>query len=342
MKISHQQLEAHLNKNLAALYFISGDEHLLVQETADQVRTAARKAGYSERTSVHVDPGADWGKLLYTESHSLSLFATKRIVELHLGSAKPTAANSKILQDIAARPLTDTILIISCNKLDSKVESTAWFKAIDKGGVTITIWPIPAEQMPAWVSQRAKKMGLNMTADAAKLLADQVEGNLLAAAQELEKLCLLQINGTIDHNIIGQAVTDNAQFDIFALVDCALSGNSKRCLRMLDNLKAEDTEPLIILWALMREVRTLAEIIKQTKQSIPLNNLFTQYRIWEKRQPQVRRFLQHHTQQSCWAMLSHGAYIDNLIKGAASGDIWLELQQLTLKIAGSVILPITH
>jgi DNA polymerase-3 subunit delta len=338
MKLAHQQLEQHLTKKLAPIYLISGDELLLVQETVTRIREAAQKMGYTERTSLSVEAGSDWSKQLHAEAHSLSLFATKRIVELHLGSTKPNVTTGKILKEIAANPLADTILIISVNKLDSKTEQTAWFKALDKAGITIPIWPITLDQLPQWMMQRAKKSSLSMTPDAAKRLAEQVEGNLLAAAQEIEKLGLLQINGAIDLATVEKAVTDNSRFDIFSLVECALAGNQPRCSRILKNLEAEDTEPVLVLWALTREVRTLSEIAEQAKQGTSLGTLFSKYRIWEKRQPAVRRFLQQHNPASCWRLLSQGAQIDRLLKGARPGNVWNELQELTLKMAGTVII----
>jgi DNA polymerase-3 subunit delta len=334
MKLAVNQLEQHLTKKLAPIYLVSGDELLLVQDAIELIRHAARKADFMERVSLVVESGSDWAKELHAEAHSLSLFATKRIIELHLAGSKPTVAATKILKEIAANPLADTILIISTNKLDSKTEQTVWFKSLDKVGITIPVWPIAIEQLPQWLNQRAKKSGLTITPDAAKLLAEQVEGNLLAASQELEKLGLLQATGKIDLQAVEQAVTDNARFDIFSLVECALAGNSPRCIRILDNLRAEDTEPLLVLWALTREIRTLAELAKQTKQGVGLGILFSKYRIWEKRQPAVRRFLQHHNQTSCWALLSQSSQIDRLIKGASRGNIWNELQQLTLRVAG--------
>ena len=341
MKIAHQQLEQQLAKKLAPIYLISGDDILLVQEAVQQIREAARKAGFTERTSLSVEAGADWSKQLHAETHSLSLFASKRIVELQLAGTKPNATTGKILKEIAANLLADTILVISCQKLDSKAEQTAWFKALDKAGITVPIWPIAIEQLPQWIIQRAKKSSLQITPDAAKRLAEQVEGNLLAAAQEIEKLGLLQLTGTIDIATIEQAVTDNARFDIFTLVECALSGNSPRCLRILANLQAEDTEPLLVLWALTRELRTLAELAHQAKQGATLGSLFSKYRIWEKRQPAVRRFLQQHSQASCWRLLSQSAGIDRLIKGARCGNIWDELQQLTLTMAGAAIIKLS-
>jgi DNA polymerase-3 subunit delta len=338
MKLSSQQLEQHLAKTLAPIYIISTDEHLLAQDAMDQIRAAARHAGFSERQSLTVETGSDWGKILYAEAHSLSLFATKRIVELHLAGSKPNAAASKILQEIAAAPLADTILIITSNKFDSRTEQTAWHKALEKNGVAVQVWPIPLQQLPTWIIQRAKKSGLQFTPDAAKLLAEQVEGNLLAAAQEIEKISLLQIKGIIDHNAIAQAVTDNARFDIFSLVECALSGNSQRAIRILNNLRDEDAEPILILWALAREIRTMAEMAKQVKHGASLGTLFPKFRIWEKRQPSVRRFLQQHSQSACLQLLARCAKIDRIVKGAGAGNAWDELQLLTLKITGSDII----
>lgn len=338
MKLPLQQLDQHLAKTVAPIYIISSDELLLVQDAIDQIRLAARKAGHTERQSLTVETGSDWGKLLYAEAHSLSLFATKRIVELHLANAKPNAAASKILQEIAASPLPDTVFIISSNKFDSRTEQTAWYKALEKSGVAIQVWPIALAQLPTWIMQRAKKSGLAFTLDAAQLLAEQVEGNLLAAAQEIEKIGLLQIKGMVDHHTIAEAVTDNARFDIFSLVECALSGNSLRAIRILDNLRAEDAEPVLILWALTREIRTLAEIANQLKQGTPINSLFTKFRIWEKRQPSMRRFLQQHSHTACLTLLSYCANIDRTIKGARLGNVWDELQQLTLKITGNAIM----
>lgn len=332
MKLPFPQLEQHVTKKLAPLYLISGDETLLVQEAADIIRQAANQAGFAERVRITVDTGTDWGNHLFSNSQSLSLFASKRLLDVDLTNAKLTAANTKILQEVAEQLSDDTILLIRTHKLDSKTEKSAWFQTLDKVGVTIPIWPIPIEQLPQWIMQRAKKLGLTIAKPAADMLASQVEGNLLAASQELEKLSLLQIDGTITTETIETAVSDNAHFDIFILVDSALSGNRKRSLRILENLHAEDTEPTLILWALTREIRTLADIAKQTKQGSTLSSLFAKYRIWEKRQANVRAFLQRNSLQKCWELLKDAAQIDRMIKGAETGNVWDGFQSLLLKM----------
>jgi DNA polymerase-3 subunit delta len=339
MKLPLQQLEKHLAKTVAPIYFISTDEILQMQEATDLIRKAALKAGFTERLSLMIDSGMDWEEVLYAEAHSLSLFATQRLIELHLGDIKPNNTSGKVLENYAKNPPADTILVICANKMDSKIEKANWYKAIDKAGITLQIWPIQPNQLPAWIKQRAQKSGLNLTAEAAKMLAEQVEGNLLAAAQEIEKLGLLYLspdtsNKLINHQDIENAIIDSAHFTIFDLVDSTLSGNKVRSLRILENLKAEDVEPIIILWALTRELRTLAEIAKQAKQGMALSSLFSQFRIWEKRQPSVRRFLQQHSLPACWEFLITAAEIDRIIKGATVSNVWNELQRFTLAIAG--------
>jgi DNA polymerase-3 subunit delta len=332
MKLPFQQLETHLAKTLAPLYLVSGDESLLVQEATDAIRAAALKKGFAERVRISTESASEWGNELFANTQSLSLFSMQRILELDLTNVKLNAANSKLLQEVAQQLSTDTLLLIRVHKLDSKAEQSAWYQALEKKGVAIPIWPIALEQLPQWILQRAKKLQLTMTPAAAQRLAQQVEGNLLAAAQEIEKLSLLQLSGTIDVPMIEEAVVDHAHFDIFTLVDSALSGNRKRSLRILENLAAEDIEPTLVLWALTRELRTLAEIAKQTKQGAALSSLFGKYRIWEKRQPSVRAFLQRHSQQTCWDCLSDAAQIDRMIKGAEVGNVWDALQGLVLKI----------
>ena len=330
MKLTLQQLPQHFGKKLEAIYIVSGDDPLLVQETLDLIREAAHSMGFSERIRINTESSTEWGGSLYTHAQSLSLFSSKRILELDLTQIKLNAASSKILQEYATQPSDDTLLLIRANKLDSKTEQSNWYKALDKVGVIIPIWPITFDQLPAWISQRAKRMNLNITKDAAELLAILVEGNLLAAAQELEKLRLLKTTQTIDVAVIEEAVIDHAHFDIFSLVDSALAGNTKRCLRILQNLEAEDTEPTLVLWALTREVRTMAEIAKLVSQGISLGSLFSKFRIWEKRQANVRAFLQRHKQESCWKFLVDAAQIDRMIKGAESGKVWDSLRLLFL------------
>jgi DNA polymerase-3 subunit delta len=326
MKLPLAQLETHLSKKtLAPIYLVSGDELLLTQEAIDQIRAAARKAGYTEHVRVPMDSN-EWGKQLYASANTLSLFADKRIVELDLRGAKMNQGNSALLQTYAEHPAADTIVIIHIHKLDSKTEQSRWFQAIDKAGATIAVWPVPAEQLPQWVMQRAKKYQLNLSKQSAEWLANQSEGNLFAAAQEIEKLSLLPPDTNIE-----EAVTDNAHYDVFALVESVLAGNRKRSLRILQTLYAEDTEPPLILWALTREIRTMADIARQQQQGTALSALFSKFRIWDKRQPSVRAFLQRTSVDKCWQLLMSAASLDRTIKGMQAGNARNELEQWILQ-----------
>lgn len=338
MKLPYQQLTQHLAKSLAPIYLVSGDELLLVQETVDFIRAAAQKAGFSERTRIPVEAGSDWAKLLYANAHSMSLFAEQRILELDLRGVKLNQANSEILTNYAENPAEQTLLIIQTGKLDQKTEQTRWYKSIDKKGIAIPIWPVTTEQLPQWIIQRAKKANLTLTNQAAGWLAERVEGNLFAAAQEIEKLALLQPNGIVDEDILEKQVMNHARFDIFNLVDSFLLGNSKRSLLILNNLFDEDTEPTLIMWAITRELRSMAELLKQVKQGAALSSLFSQFRIWEKRQPPVRAFLKRATPSQCWDWLLHAAKIDRIIKGAEIGKVQDELERLILSLTGNAII----
>lgn len=330
MKLTLTQLSQHLCKTIAPLYVISGDEPLLIQEAIDNIRRAAYEAGFSERVRLPIETGVDLAKILYTHTQTLSLFAEKRLLELDLTTIKLNATSSKTLQHYAQQPAENIILLIRTHKLDSKSEKSSWYQALNKVGMMIPVWPITLEQLPGWILQRAKKHELTLTPSAAQRLAGLVEGNLLAAAQEIEKLALLGMTEIIDHNVIENSITDLGQFDIFILVDSAIAGTHSRTLRILDHLAAEDIEPTLILWALTRELRTLAELALQMQQGIALHSLFTQFRIFEKRQAGVRAFLQRYQKEHCWTLLAKSAEIDRIIKGAEKGNVWNSLRQFVI------------
>lgn len=330
MKLAYAQLTFHLTKNLAPLYWVCSDELLLVQEAVGTIRAAAKKLGFHERISLTPDTKSDWTKALYADTHSRSLFSSKKIIELNLQQIKLNAAQGKIFEELIRKLSADTLLIISTTQLDAKLEKTSWYKAIEKTGVIIPIWPVSAEQLPQWILQRAKKINLHLTSQAAERLAILVEGNLLAAAQEIEKLSLLYPGKTLDEDMIENAVVDNAHFDIFNLTDNALRGKTARCMRILTNLADEGVEPTLILWALTRELRTVADIQQQMQQGAALSALFAKARIWEKRQAGFRAFLQRHTLENCWGLLSKAAQIDRMIKGVDLGNVQDELEALVL------------
>ncbi|MHA6162212.1 DNA polymerase III subunit delta [Pseudomonas sichuanensis] len=337
MKLSPAQLNKHLQGQLAPVYIVSGDDPLLCQEAADAIRGAARQQGYDERQVFSADANFDWGNLLLAGA-SLSLFAQRRLLELRLPSGKPGDKGAAALIEYCANPAEDTLLLISLPKLDGSAQKTKWGKALIEGGHCqfIQIWPVDAQQLPQWINQRLSQAGLTAQRDAVDMIAARVEGNLLAAAQEIEKLKLLADGNQITVETVQAAVADSARFDVFGLVDAILNGEAAHALRMLEGLRGEGVEPPVILWALARELRLLAGLAQQFSQGVPLDKAFSQARppVWDKRRPLVSKALQRLSAQR-WAMLLQDAQrIDAQIKGQAEGSPWTSLSRLALLMAG--------
>ncbi|MDH0730662.1 DNA polymerase III subunit delta [Pseudomonas sichuanensis] len=337
MKLSPAQLNKHLQGQLAPVYIVSGDDPLLCQEAADAIRGAARQQGYDERQVFSADANFDWGNLLLAGA-SLSLFAQRRLLELRLPSGKPGDKGAAALIEYCANPAEDTLLLISLPKLDGSAQKTKWGKALIEGGHCqfIQIWPVDAQQLPQWINQRLSQAGLTAQRDAVDMIAARVEGNLLAAAQEIEKLKLLADGNQITVETVQAAVADSARFDVFGLVDAILNGEAAHALRMLEGLRGEGVEPPVILWALARELRLLAGLAQQFSQGVPLDKAFSQARppVWDKRRPLVSKALQRLSAQR-WAMLLQDAQrIDAQIKGQAQGSPWTSLARLSLLMAG--------
>ena len=332
MKIKPEQLAGQLNKGLAPLYIISGDEPLLVQEASDLVRKHAREAGCLERIVMNVEKGFDWHSLAQ-ESGGMSLFAEKRLLELRLPSGKPGDAGGKALRGYAEAPTTDDVLLIVAGKVDTKSQQTKWYKTLEAAGVAVPIWPLAVAQLPAWINQRMKASNMRPTRDAAQVLAERVEGNLLACAQEIDKLFLIHGAAEIDADMVVDAVANSARFDLFGLVDSALAGNGERVARMMSGLRSEGVEPILVLWALAREIRTLASMSFEVSRGMSPDQVMRNQRVWEKRKPLIKQGLRRPPRQ-WWFLLYRAGQIDRMIKGQAAGNVWDELLQLGLMMAG--------
>ncbi|MDD2159221.1 MULTISPECIES: DNA polymerase III subunit delta [Pseudomonas] len=336
MKLNPAQLGKHLQGTLSPVYVISGDEPLLCQEAADAIRAATRQQGFSERQVFNADNNFDWGNLLQAGA-SLSLFAEKRLLELRIATGKPSDKGTALLEYLA-RPAEDTVLLISLPKLDGNAQKSKWGKALIDGQNVqfMQIWPVDAHQLPQWIRQRLAQSGLSASAEAVDMIAIRVEGNLLAAAQEIEKLKLLAEGTQIDVDTVQAAVADSARFDVFGLIDAALNGEAAHALRMLEGLRGEGVEPPVILWALAREIRLLATLAQQHAQGMPLDKAFSSARppVWDKRRPLVSKALQRLSASRWAALLEDAQQIDAQIKGQAMGDPWSGLSLLTLSLCG--------
>ncbi len=339
MQLKPEQLDAHLKKQLAPVYFISGDDPLRVMEAADAVRAAARAQGYDERDVLTVQTGFDWYSL-QSEAGNLSLFSSQRIIDLRMPTGKPGREGAQALRDFAEQLPEDTLLLVTAGKLDPAARKSKWVQALDKAGVVLFVWPMDAREFNGWVAARMRRCGLVPTAEAVTMLADRVEGNLLACVQEIDKLYLLQGAGAVDADAITRLVADNARFDVFGLVDAALAGKAARSIRILHGLEAEGTAPQVVLWALAREIRQLTAMATQVAGGQAIPGVLSRYHVWANRKTAVGTALKRLKPAECNAMLRHCASIDRISKGRGAGNAWDELLQLTCRLAGQEVLSV--
>lgn len=326
MKIKPEQLAQHLKQPLAPIYILSGDEPLLAQEASDQIRNACLQQGM-QRELYHVDASFDWGDLLQS-ANSLSLFSEQKMLEVRI-AGKLNDAGVKALKTYKEIPASDNVLLLHFAKLEGPTKKTKWFTTLEKDTQWIEVWPIESRQMPGWLNRRLKQAGLSASQDAVEMLADRVDGNLLAASQEIEKLRLLG-SDHIDVQQIEDAVCDSARFSLFTLSDAALDGDVARCLKILTHLQAEGSEPPIVLWAIIREIRALIQLA----QSSNIENSFKQQRIWPKRQPSYKKALQRVSHKQLLPLLEQGFAVDQAIKGQSKENPWLLIQQMCLVLCG--------
>ncbi len=333
MKLAPSQLRAHLDKGLAPIYLVSGDEPLQRLEAVDQIRHAARASGYTEREVLEVGKGFEWQTLIDAAA-SLSLFAERRLIELRM-SPKPGREGGQALAAYAADPPADILLLISCDKIDANGQKSKWFKALLGAGVVIQTWPVERAELPDWIARRMRSRGMQPTAEAVALLADRVEGNLLAASQEVEKLLLLHGPGRIDVDAVAAAVADSARFNVFTLVDNALSGHVARTVRMIDGLRGEGVSPVVVAWALGREIRAMTRMAQLLTDGQPLESILARHRVWERRKPLLRMALKRTPLNRWYALLRLAGCAEKASKGAMAGNPWDELVQLGARLAGA-------
>lgn len=339
MKLYANDLAVYLDKNiLAPVYIVSGDEPLQMGETCDLIRHAAHANGYTEREVLDIDKAFDWGHL-HMSANSLSLFAQRRIIEVRLPTGKPGDKGGKALRAYVDHMPDDTILLVISGKIDKQTQKAKWYCSLDSAGVSVQVWPIEPRQLPAWVSRRMQQKGMNATREAVSMIVDRVEGNLLAAVQEIEKLRLIYGATDINADHVLDAVVDSTRFDIFTLVDTALQGNAARCTRVLDGLRGEGFEPVLILWAITKEIRALETMAQALETGSTMDQVLTKARVWPKRKPLIEEGLKHHRAAGWQRMLRTAGSIDRIIKGMAPGNVWDELLQLCLMIGGVRLFP---
>ena len=331
MQLKPAQLDTHLAQNLAYCYLISGDEPLLVQECADAIRRAARAGGCTERQRLHISSKDDWLELGHAAG-SLSLFAERKLIEVQLPSGKPGTEGSKAIQEYLASSPDDVLLMVS-GRIDKQSQKSKWYLALDQAGVVMPIWPVAPAELPRWISDRMGSLGLTAEPDAITLLAERLEGNLLAAAQEIEKLKLLHGDQIITAIMVADTVSDNARYDAFRLVDVALSGDARGAVRTLRGLKGEAVQPPVLLWAVAREVRLLADLKRDVAAGTSIDRAMQQKGVWRNRQGLVRTALNRLSGRDLAEMQTLSFQVDGSSKGFLLGEPWSLLERLLIVLA---------
>jgi len=333
MKITTEQLPQHLAREVKPLYTVFGDEPLLALEAGDRIRAAARGAGYSERVVLTADSGFKWRELALAAG-SQSLFSARKLLELRIPTGKPGTEGSTALQAYCASLPPDTVTLVSLPAVEWRAQKAGWFEALLNAGVMVEAKVVPRKVLPQWIAGRLEAQGQDADAATLDFIAHRVEGNLMAAYQEVRKLALLFPAGRVTYDQVHNAVLDVARFDVFNLGEALLEGDALRLARMLDGLKGEGTAPPLVLWALCEEIRAIGKIIAGLSAGKPISMLWREARIWTPaHQNLMQRNLNRFTLAHVSEALRHAAAIDRIIKGLAKGDAWDELLQLALRCA---------
>jgi len=346
MQLALPQLQAHLQKGLRSLYTLHGDEALLVQEAADAIRAAARQQGYTER-SVHVVSGAhfDWSEVL-AAGGSMSLFAERQILEIRVPTGKPGKEGSPMIQQLAqsAEGNDSTLTLFILPRLDSATKKGAWFGALEQFGVSLQIDSLDRAQLPQWIAQRLKLQNQSVAAgqdgqNCLQFFADRVEGNLLAAYQEIQKLSLLYPAGELTHAQVESAVMNVARYDVFKLSEAVLAGQVARVQRMLDGLQAEGEAAVLVHYTLAEDIRALKRVKDAMAEGRPLPMALREQRIWGAREKLFERVLPKLSTARLAQLLKNAHQVDGIVKGLKVADWptdpWQALQRLALRVSSA-------
>ena len=333
MQLRAEQLEAALARSLAGIYAIHGDEPLLALEAADAVRAAARRQGFTEREVFEPGRSFDWSELEHALA-SLSLFGGKKIVELRLASGKPGAQGSAAIVQYCERPSPDVLLLVSAPRLDRMSQASAWFGALSRAGVVVELWPIERSRLASWIAERLGRQRQRAPREALEFLADRVEGNLLAAHQEVQKLALLAPEGEVGLDVVREAVANVARYDAYSAGEALLAGDAARYVRVIDGLKSEGEAPTLVLWTLSEELFALGRIQAGAAAGRPVEDLLRENRVWGPRQRPMKAAAARVAPAAVQRALAHAAGVDRAIKGVGPGEPWDELLKLAQSLEG--------
>ena len=332
MKIPANQLTSSVQKSLLPCYLVAGDELLLVNEALDAVRACARAQGFGTRELHVATKGFDWAELAGS-SANLSLFSDKRIVELRLPTGKPGRQGGAGIIELLEYAGDDLLVLISAPKLDRSAAASRWAKAVESRGALVQVWPVDLRELPSWIARRMQKVGLNPDRNAVRLIADRVEGNLLAADQEIEKLRLLLGEGEVTGDDVNNAVANSSRYDVYKLADAAVGGNPSRALRILDGVRAEGLDPVIVIWALTRELRVLGKLADRVQAGAELGSALQKSGVWRNRQGIVRSCVARHRTSDFYRLVKLARRADAAAKGQSGEDAWQLATDMVLRLA---------
>jgi DNA polymerase-3 subunit delta len=332
VQLRGEQLDAHLNGPLKPVYVVYGDEPLLVIEAADAIRAAARKQGFDEREVLTALSGFDWNQLLHAAGN-LSLFGGKKLLDLRIPTGKPGREGGAALQEYCQRCGPDTLLLVTLPALDWKDEKAAWVTALGNAGAAIKLVAPTLTELPGWIAGRLRRQEQTADKEALAFIAERVEGNLLAAQQEIRKLGLLYPKGQLNLEDVSDAVLNVARFDLDGLREALLAGDAARITRTLDGLKQEGEAPPLVLWAMTEEIRALVQIKSGQAEGQPMDGLLRDARVWGPRQGLMKKAVSRQNLAVAKEALAQAGQLDRMIKGLAGGDVWNEFLRLGLKLA---------
>ncbi|HYN54055.1 MAG TPA: DNA polymerase III subunit delta [Methylotenera sp.] len=332
IKNNGAQLEAHLKQGLQSLYVLVGDEPLAQSESLDAIRAAARNQGFDERTSLIVERYFNWQQI-QSYGQSISLFASRRLLEINIPSGKPGVDGGKALQALANKMIPDTTVVIILPTLERETKSSAWFTALENQAVTITLSEVDAANLPKWIASRLAQQGQTTSPQTLDFLAHQVEGNLLAANQEVQKLGLLYPKGELSDETVREAVLNVSRYDAFQLGEAVLAGDTARTVRILQGLQDEGEQPVAVMNPLMWVLRPLVRVKQAEIRGENLMSAMTSARIFGDRQSLVKSALNRLSLRQLEAALQKLADIDKTAKGVMQGDAWLEISRLCFGLA---------
>jgi DNA polymerase-3 subunit delta len=331
MVIKPGQLAGILQRGLAPVYLVGGEEPLLLLECCDLIRQAARAKGFVERELLHADANSDWSEL--RQAATPSLFCSRKIIDLRLRTGKPGTDGTKALEEWADSPDPDLLLLVSCEQWDKSSRTSKWAASLARAGVQIDIWPITAQEMPRWLEQRMRQHGMQPEPEVLQILADRLEGNLLAARQEIDRLALFKGAGRVTLDDVMEVVADSSRFGAFTLVEHMLTGNLRDGLRVAAGLQRMDTPLPMLLGALLKELRVVEAYALAMRNGENETVVFRRLNVWPNRQNTVRAGSRRIGTGQIGVAFKMLSLIDRQSKGQAAGDPWQSIDTLVLQLS---------